>query len=488
METITKTGDRQLLSVSAPMSLAEPMDDTDVAKIRGFMSVELEDRSGDFVPADEFNIKSFMAKPVLMYNHRFWRDAHGNEISIGVVKDMFVASIANIEGDTENYAVVRTDTNEIADTFPKRLAIDMRVGMKGVWAVAEITVPEVAQKVKDGELNAFSWRGLARVGSRELPDGTIQKLLADIDLFELSTVYIPDNPAATFAVGKGFDDTADDLILYSIRLDKTRFETDGMANEYLRLHELDNDGVHEDTSAYYAVQKSLDDFQERSLVAVKIAAGVKAVVGPLKEKSQPIPEGIGTLLEDSLLHQFKQWANLQEPLMSNEDTKASDTMDETVEEATKESPEMSDADQRLLEAIKTAVVAGVAESVPAILSDTMTPTLQGIADTLKSVGDVMRTFAEKQSEVTVETEDAEDGAEAAEDETVATEGDAEDTTADTLKSMADMLKKVTEQQAQTEEQLLSFAKSAQAAMTRDEVIETVEEDPNAVLDSQFPFD
>ena len=457
------------------MSLADPMEDTDIAKIRGFMSVEIEDRSGDFVLADEFNIESFMAKAVLMYNHRFWRDAHGNEVSIGVVKEMFVATIANIEGDEEQYAVVRLDTNEIVDSYPKRIAPDMRVGMKGVWVTAEITVPEVAQKVRDGELNSFSWRGLAKVGQREMPDGSVQKLLTNIELFEISVVYIPDNPAATFAVAKGIDDIEGDLILYSVRLDRTRFENERMANEYLNLHDFNDDGVHEGQSAYHAIQKALEDFDERKLIVVKLADGVQAVVGPLRENSQPKPEvGLGTPLEDSLLHRFQEWSKQQEPLMSNDDQKASEAVEDPVEEATNESPSISKQLSELADTIATKTAEKMAElNAPQMTA--MTETMQSFTDTMKSVGDAMKALSEKQEVSPVEP------AEQAADESA-------EATKDAQKSFNDALKALTAKQQENAAQISMLAKTAQASVDRAETLDkTKGEDPNAMFNSQFNF-
>ena len=73
--------DRMLLALSSPFTVDKS---TETRLVKGFMSVELPDRSDELAPAEEFNIASFMAKPTLMYNHKFWYDEMGNSVPIGV--------------------------------------------------------------------------------------------------------------------------------------------------------------------------------------------------------------------------------------------------------------------------------------------------------------------------------------------------------------------------------------------------------------------
>ena len=63
---------RQLFAVKSQVADAVETTGTGgLLTVKGFASVETIDRGRDLVPAEEFNIQSFMAKPVLMFNHKF---------------------------------------------------------------------------------------------------------------------------------------------------------------------------------------------------------------------------------------------------------------------------------------------------------------------------------------------------------------------------------------------------------------------------------
>ena len=184
---------RQLFKLAAPVSI--DIADKTSHVVKGFASVETADRSDEIVPPEEFNIKSFMAKATLLFNHRYWIDDNGNGRAIGSPKEMFVARLKDI-GDNLNYGVERLSDNQIVDYFPKAKCPNIGPGTKGVWVRAEVTVPKVWEMVQKGELNAFSWRGLTRVGYKTNPDMTVSKLLKNIDLYEVSLVNVPDNGAS----------------------------------------------------------------------------------------------------------------------------------------------------------------------------------------------------------------------------------------------------------------------------------------------------
>ena len=258
---------REVLNLATPIVpeiLAKETDEDgkEFLFVKGFVSLEVTDRTGDVVPPEEFDLKSFMARPAVLFNHKFFIDDRGNEVAIGTINSLFVARVE--DGDEENFNVVDDDTNEVVTTFPKRKGPNLSIGMKGLFGVIRVSEDRIIKQVERGELNAFSWKGLVKIGFKVNDDGTTSRVLKDIDLFEISLVNIPANQDSILALGKtiGAQEYSAPLRVHLLRLDKNRFENEGMVKEYLKEHSLTSEV---DTS---------------DLVTMKLCNGVQVIAGP----------------------------------------------------------------------------------------------------------------------------------------------------------------------------------------------------------------
>lgn len=265
---------RELLYMTAPVyANAGGVREDGSVVIKGFASVEVVDRSGDMVPPNEFRIEQFMAAPAIFVNHDYWMDGRGNRVSVGTPELLVAAKLAPND-DADLWSVVDLKTNKTVDTYPKAKVPNLGKGDRGLFVVVKVTQPEVAKMVERGELAAFSWRGLTNVDYRVRKDGTggVERVFTDIDLYEISLVNVPDNPNSTFVAGKS---------AFSVRLSKSRFETPGMAAEFLKAHRLECTRVHDDGNFFHARQSSPGMIDMTKLVVAKMADGVEVVAGPI---------------------------------------------------------------------------------------------------------------------------------------------------------------------------------------------------------------
>lgn len=163
--------------------------------VKGFCSVAKIDRGGDYIDPTEFDLTFFKKNPQLLYNHKLWKDANGNEIPVGHISLISPAYIAEQSPQTPFYEV-RSYGNELLaiiakEDFPGLVPYDV-----GLWVEAVVTVDEVWQKIENKELNGFSWQGLA---NRVLSEKGRNTLL-NVDLIEVSVVHLPANKYASFAI------------------------------------------------------------------------------------------------------------------------------------------------------------------------------------------------------------------------------------------------------------------------------------------------
>lgn len=518
----------ELFSAESTVQVSKSIEG-DILTVKGFASVETVDRSSDFVPATEFNVKSFMAKPVLLYNHKYWVDDKGNEIAIGKPTEMYVAELSL--DDDENYAVIDYYSREVKDKFPKDKSPDLKVGDRGLWVIAEVSVKEVSDMVSRGELNAFSWRGLTRVKYVELPDGSEQKVLTDIDLFEVSLVNIPANGQATLSIAKseGYEYTkTDGFTVQSVMMNKNTFENVDMVSAYLKGHRLDHDKMREDSDSYVSVQRSLQEFDPDSLISLQLTNGVNVVAGHLTSKQAPRGWHAESVNEDVLAHYsdlLSETSQNKEPDMAKNKAsrkKSTATVEpeveapivdetaetvETVEEvaettnetsetaevaetAKEESPIVEAANEQMdnaeapqvpeqLEALAAFVSKAATDAISDTFKNTLAPALENIANTLGGVNEAVTSLEEKMFTTTEETE-------AVVAESIETDTDADtdtEATAETVNTDA-----VAKSLASLQEQMTAIAKSFPDTV-RDEVIEkqAKSKDPNSCFNNLWPF-
>jgi len=529
--------DRMLLALSSPLTVDKS---AETRLVKGFMSVELPDRSEELAPAEEFNIASFMAKPTLMYNHKFWYDEMGNAVAIGVPRQMFVGKLAKNESDDSVYNVINTESGEVADVIPKAKVPDLRVGTKGVWVVAEVTQDRVWKMVERGELNAFSWRGLTAVSYRVNKDGTTQKVLTDIDLFEVSLVNVPNNAYATAMVAKSVDgqliaekSTPQDLIVHVVRIDKTKFQTREKTVEYLKAHNLQHDSIREDDTSFFSLQKGLDLFDKNSLVSVKMADGILVVAGSVVQKTLDPLAVFGVRLTESdvtkmsdLFAKESTMADTNAAVKDAQDkkdeatkkadtsteTKATDANAKTDEEKAKMKPDDKKKDEGKKDADTGAekkdeqksdtqkqfelLVGGISQATAKSMSEALTPVFTEFTKTLTAIGTSVQSLAEKmdktleaKGETKNETKkDADTNTEKKDEKSKSATTEA-NPYGEMLATLATLNQRLTE----TAKTVEVVAKSVPIQPTRDETVQKKETekgqktDPNACFDDLWPF-
>lgn len=203
---------------------------------KGFVSLNNVDRDQEQVPPEAFNIEQFMENPMILYNHKFWKDSNGNEITVGVALDLFVAEVVDI--GNSKYWGVRRSTGEIADTFPKNKVRGIMPGDRGLWGRTKYTVQEIWEKIKNAELTAHSWQGRARIAEFQF-NKEKRRVLLDIDLLEYSPVSIPANPRALFVMEKNMKDSAKVLVPVRFLFSKLKFKDENDVRKWLANQEVD---------------------------------------------------------------------------------------------------------------------------------------------------------------------------------------------------------------------------------------------------------
>lgn len=542
---------RELLSITAPVYAVVEASTTDAEEVtvKGFASVESLDRSKDLVPPEEFDIDQFMAAPTLLVNHDFWIDRMGNRVAAGRPDQVYVAKLVK-QDDPEVWGVQEVKSREVRTTIPKARVPNLKAGARGLFVVATVTEYDVVKMVQRGELAAFSWRGLVNVDYRVNAQGETERVFKGIDLWEISLVNIPDNPDATFVIGKtatgvpsAVDGFGNPFAVQLVVLEGTRFDNRAAAVECLKAHKLRHDAIREEGGNFYALQQSPDQFLVEKLVAVRLQNGVYVVAGPRAEhKAAPAPgpgdktqtEKSGDALATVLGGADVLAALATQPLPSTGITpmEAQKMADEKHEDAKAGEPgagedKSKQADQKT-DAQKAAEALGA--TVASSVTEALKPTLDAMSETLKTVGEGFKVLAEAQKaagakdeptdeeKAKAEAEKAEAEKAAAEkakaDEEAKKKADAEKAAAgagdgtgktDTEKKTDTDKKTDTEPQPTAVEKMLAglatglsevqktvaaLGKATPPDTERDEKLEAekkAKEDPNHVFDGLWPF-
>ncbi|MBA2113663.1 hypothetical protein [Bremerella alba] len=177
------------LLFGAPLVVSKSADKCIVS---GFASTADIDLSGHLVDVSSF---TWDGLPQLLEQHQ------GDPI--GQIMTLNKAFLSDI-GDIDNWGVFDSESGEQINTYPKKDAPEFRNGSLGLFVTAEVTKPEVIEKVKSGLFGGFSWRGLTLAVKDFL--GMAKQYLTDIELWEVSLVTVPANPNAKFVVAKSAED------------------------------------------------------------------------------------------------------------------------------------------------------------------------------------------------------------------------------------------------------------------------------------------
>jgi len=447
---------REIVRGSVPMVTEIDSETDEVVSIKGFASVETEDRSGELVPPEEFNLEQFLVSPVLLVNHEFWRDGSGNNISVGKVASLHVAKLERIPGDKENFSVRDVKTREVISKFPRNKIPNLRHGDRGLFVFAEVTQPEVAKMIQRGELGAFSWRGLAQIESRfNSETQRVQKVWKDIDLMEISVVHMPDNINSTFAVAS--------KSAHIVKLYKSSFKSPGDVKDYLQHHNLSCDAVAEKDEAYYCRQLHSDRLELNKLSVVKMAEGVDIIVGPLKDDTE---KTVDADFVNDLAGKFTPLSQISST--ENEEKPMSEETKTEVEKA-------AEAEAAQKKSAMENFIADISKANQAALQ----PILEQISDAMKSVASAVVSLAPPAKEETIIEKKPE--------ETIQKDALAE--MQEVLKNTQDQLTAVQKQAEAAQATATSVATTPASSSTeRDEKVETQKStsvNPNDIFNEMF---
>lgn len=361
--------------------------------IKGFASVNNMDRSRDIVEPVEFNLEALRKSPTLLFNHKFWKTDDGNETAIGRVTFVTPAVIRRaMEGmdssvPAGDFLIYDLFSEEYLGSYPSDAAVGLMDGDHGLFVKADVYEPEVIKMIQNGEVGAFSWRGISTRVEAEDEIGQPVTYWQNIDLYEISVVHIPDNPSATFVVGKNFGGIGiDGSSLVGIRFPKEKFNSETVlkflsANKFTR-------NIQEHTQEFVSVQKNFS--QTGEIIDVPFGDAVLEIVHPQRVEEDSVAE------KKFQSEKPDNSETLGGSTMS-EEKKAPEAPAQTAEKSVQETPEQKAPviTDEVMKSLSEAIATSVSEKV----TEKMTPAFESVSKSLESIGGNFGTFAEKMESV-----------------------------------------------------------------------------------------
>jgi len=276
----------------------------DERQVKGFLSFNSEDNSFESFPPESFDIKSFLQKGTVLYNHKLWTDENQNAIPVGKCQDITLVKILEIPDNNEYWAVKSIEANEIIDLFPKEKIPNAASGDRGLWVVASIEVPEVWQRVLRKKLTGFSWSGSAVMGLLNLGKKISKKVSALVSMVEISLVFSPQHPNAMLVpvMKSAIMDAVNDKMVRTVKSGKDHglfgfVFSSGLfdkntSKEWLKVKGFDNedeDFVELSDGEFVYLQTGTEAFTN-DLKTVGVEQGVQAIIGVLDASTLDLPE------------------------------------------------------------------------------------------------------------------------------------------------------------------------------------------------------
>jgi len=467
--------------------------------VKGFVSLNNSDRSKDFISPEAFDLERFRVNPQLMYNHTFWKDASGNDHTIGNVEFVEVATVKEIK-NKKNWGIFNDSGNQI-DVFSKERGPDLYHGMRGLWAKARVNIDEVWEQVESGELNTFSWKGMVSFAKTLIGDVT-HYITKAIDIHEASLVFVPDNFAATFEVAKGVqygtdlvskDSEMEDyelLHVYEMFFNSEFFASDVEVKSWLDSKRMNYTKIEKKDGGY--VVNISKDVYEGEFLSLGISAGIQVKVKKAEESSIKLSE----------LNKFFNLLNKGEYDMENKKKKTEKELEKSKEvtekvETEKKSDEVVKDTEVVPEPVETPKTTedidkfemfadSIAQKVSKTVAETLMVPFQGCIEAMtslnKSIGDMtveVKSMKEKQVPEKV--------AEKVKEDVKVEETKKESDFVDFFAGMQKKLDDLALAQDTNEKQLQTIAKSAINEPERSEGTVKKENDPNSMFGEQWPF-
>lgn len=260
--------------------------------IKGFLSMNGQDREYDILPPEAFDLKSFMQIRTLLYEHKFWLDDKGNKQTAGEVVQANKVKLLTNPDDETTWRIKDLDTAAIIGTFPKDRVPNLVHGDRGIFVVARVDVEKIWDKVKRGVLNGLSWKGAARIIKAKIGK-LVKDVVAAVDMYEASVCSSPEQGDSLFVMmtkshksSLATDVLADcpDLALQFLAFSPVVFNED-QARAWLKSRKFADTDIFPCTDGeLISLQAGKQLFVEDSIYSLKLARGVQAFVGVLDNK------------------------------------------------------------------------------------------------------------------------------------------------------------------------------------------------------------
>lgn len=261
-------------------------------EVKGFMSISSVDLDEDLASPEAFDLKGFMKKGTLLYNHKLWLDERGNPIPVGQVTQADVVKL--VDGTDTEFGIKRISDGEIIDTFPKEVVPNLSVGDRGIFVRAKVDVEEVWRRVLRRMLTGFSWQGLARYGAVKVGKA-MKKFLSSVSLSEVSLVFSPRQmdsmmvpvmkSAIVDEISNVVDMSKEPLVIFCFSFSPDVFDM-ASSSEWLKKRgfQFEDNFVESDDGNLLYVQASVGMVEEASVRTMKIATGVNIFAGRAKNE------------------------------------------------------------------------------------------------------------------------------------------------------------------------------------------------------------
>ena len=282
-----------LLNKSSSFELFTKSDSESVF-VKGFASVEVEDRQGDIVDPLEFNVDTFVNTGTLLRDHKYISDAFGNHVSAGKVIAAEPAEIYKIEEGEMSIKSIRTGehiTELLEEKHP-----ELGVGDRGLFVVAEVVNNLAKSEVESGILNAFSWRGW----NSQVKEGQRTRLKS-VDLSEISLVHQPVNNQSTYVRIKDTDARvlADKLRITKLKFRNQSYKSITDVKVFLAARDIKPLEIKQSADGYIAILEDVSRYEVAKSVCIS-GMDCDLIAAPIKDEDEIIATLQGEETETSL--------------------------------------------------------------------------------------------------------------------------------------------------------------------------------------------
>jgi hypothetical protein len=248
--------------------------------VKGFASVETEDRQGEIVDPLEFNADTFVNTGTLLRNHKYISDAYGNHVTAGKVIAAEPAEIYEIKDGLMSIKSIRTG-DHITELLEEKHP-ELVVGDRGLFVVAEVTNSLAKSEVEKGILNAFSWKGYT---SKEQDGRSVR--LKSVDLSEISLVH---QPVQNQSIYVRIKDTDAKILANKLRITKLKFRSQSYKSlsevkDYLSKRDIHPLEIRQSPSGYVAVLEDVSKYEVAKSVCIE-SDGCDLIAAPIKDVDQ----------------------------------------------------------------------------------------------------------------------------------------------------------------------------------------------------------